>query len=151
MVLSKVAVMGTLPDPIEVLRQAKTIVIVGISSKPDRPAYQIAVTVKEKLGKSKNIYGVNPRHAGEQIAGIPVYATLREVPEKIDLVDVFRNPAHARQVLEESVAVGARCVWFQPGAENPQVADEYRDRVLIIEGACLGVVAVQLAARKEGK
>lgn len=133
-------------DPVEVLRQARTIVIVGISPRPERPAYQIALTVKEKLGNSKKIYGVNPRHAGEQIAGIPVYSSLQEVPEKIDIVDVFRNPAHARQVLEESVAVGARCVWFQPGAENPQVADEYRDRLLIIEGACLGVIATRLAA-----
>ncbi|HIQ48715.1 MAG TPA: CoA-binding protein, partial [Aquifex aeolicus] len=67
--------------------------------------------------------------------------SLRDVPEPIDIVNVYRNPAHAEDVIKEAIEVGAKCVWFQPGAENQEVIEKYKDRIRIIYNACIGVEA----------
>ncbi|HIP43420.1 MAG TPA: CoA-binding protein [Aquifex aeolicus] len=124
-------------EALEVLKNAKVIAVIGISPKPERPSYYTTEKVIKK-GKYK-IYLINPRYAGQEIFGIKVLPSLRDVPETIDIVNVYRNPAHAEEVIKESIEVGAKCVWFQLGAENPEVIEKYKDKIKIIYNACIGV------------
>ena len=126
-------------EALETLKNAKVVAVVGISPKPERPSYYTTEKVVKK-GMHK-IYLVNPRYAGQEIFGIKVLSSLKDVPEPIDIVNVYRNPAHAEEVIKEALEVGAKVVWFQPGAENPEVIERYKDKIRIIYNACIGVEA----------
>ena len=126
-------------EAFETLKNAKVVAVVGISPNPERPSYYTTEKVVKK-GMHK-IYLVNPRYAGQEIFGIKVLSSLKEVPEPIDIVNVFRNPAHAEEVIKEALEVGAKVVWFQPGAENLEVIERYKDKIKIIYNACIGVEA----------
>ncbi len=126
-------------DAFEVLKNAKVVAVVGISPKPERPSYYTTERVVKK-GKHK-IYLVNPRYAGQKIFGIEVLPSLKDVPEPIDIVNVFRNPAHAEPIVKEALEVGAKVVWFQPGAENYEVIEKYKDKIKFVYEACIGVEA----------
>ena len=126
-------------DALEVLRSAKTIAVVGISPNPERPSYYVSERVIKK--GLHRVYFVNPRYAGQEILGIKVLASLSDVPEPIDIVDVFRNPAQIEPIFEEALKVGAKCVWLQPGSENLEVIEKYKDKIKVVFNACLGVEA----------
>jgi hypothetical protein len=126
-------------DALEVLKNAKTVAVMGISPDPERPSYYVSERVVNK-GMHK-VYFVNPRYAGQEILGIKVLSSLDEVPEPIDIVNVFRNPAHIEPIFEEAIKVGAKCVWLQPGCENMEVIEKYKDKIKIVWNACIGVEA----------
>ncbi|MEN3027881.1 MAG: CoA-binding protein [Aquificaceae bacterium] len=126
-------------DALEVLRSAKVIAVVGISPDPERPSYYVSERVLSK-GIHK-IYFINPRYAGQDILGVTVLSSLSEVPEPVDIVNVFRNPAHVEPIVEEALQKGAGCVWLQPGCENPEVIQKYKDKIRIVWNACIGVEA----------
>lgn len=126
-------------EAFETLKNSKVVAVVGISPNPERPSYYTTERVVKK-GMHK-IYLVNPRYAGQEIFGIKVLSSLKEVPEPIDIVNVYRNPAHAEEVIKEALEVGAKVVWFQPGAENLEVIERYKDKIKIIYNACIGVEA----------
>ncbi len=130
-------------DALEVLKKAKTVAVVGISPKEDRPSYYVTARVIEK-GQHK-IYLINPRYAGQEILGIKVLSSLKEVDEPIDIVNVFRNPSFAEEIVKEALEVGARCVWFQPGAENYEVIEKYKEKINFVYEACIGVEAGYLS------
>jgi len=102
----------------ELLRDAKTIAVVGLDSRTDRTAYRIASYLKE------HGYRVIPVHRGnfpaDEVLGEKAYASLKDVPEKIDRVDVFVRPDQTTPVIEDAVAVGAKGVWLQVGITNPE-------------------------------
>ncbi len=129
-------------DAYEVLKNAKVVAVIGISPKQERPSYWTTEKVVKK-GKHK-IYLVNPRYAGEKILGIEVLGSLRDIPEPIDIVNVYRNPAHAEPIVQEAIEVGAKAVWFQPGAENYEVIEKYKDKINFVYEACIGVEASYL-------
>jgi predicted CoA-binding protein len=126
-------------DALEVLKNAKTVAVVGISPDPERPSYYVSERVINK-GMHK-VYLVNPKYAGQEILGINVLSSLEEVPEPIDIVNVFRNPAHIEPIFEEALKVGAKCVWLQPGCENMDVIEKYKDKIKVVWNACIGVEA----------
>ncbi|MCS7262625.1 MAG: CoA-binding protein [Aquificaceae bacterium] len=126
-------------EALEVLRSAKVIAVVGISPDPERPSYYVSERVLKK-GKHR-VYFVNPKYAGQEILGIKVLSSLSEVPEPVDIVNVFRNPAHIEPIFEEALQKGARCVWLQPGCENPEVIQKYEDKLKVVWDACIGVEA----------
>jgi predicted CoA-binding protein len=126
-------------DALEVLKNAKTVAVVGISPDPERPSYYVSERVISK--GMHRIYFVNPKYAGQEILGIKVLSSLEEVPEPIDIVDVFRNPAHIEPIFEEALKVGAKCVWLQPGCENMDVIERYKDKIKVVWNACIGVEA----------
>lgn len=101
----------------DLLKISKTVAIVGISDKPDRPSYGVAQYLLEN--SHFDLYFVNPL-LGE-VLGKKVYKTLKEVPVHIDIVDVFRKPADCLQVLAESIEVGAGAIWLQMGIDVPEV------------------------------
>jgi len=126
-------------EALEVLKGAKVIAVVGISPDPERPSYYVSERVVNK-GLHK-VYFVNPKYAGQEILGIKVLPSLSEVPEPVDIVNVFRNPAHIEPIVEEAIKIGAKCVWLQPGCENMEVIEKYKDKINCVWNACIGVEA----------
>ena len=111
---------STQPEAIRnLLQQARTIAVVGISAKPDRPSHEVAHYL-QRAGYT--IIPVNPAY--EEVLGQKCYPSLHEVPGKIDLVDVFRKPAEVMAVVDEAIAVGAGSVWLQLGVIAPAAADK---------------------------
>lgn len=129
----------------KIIKESRVIAVVGISPNPERPSYYVSERIIKALGKKISLYFVNPFYAGKTILGKNVLSSLKEIPEKIDIVDVFRNKDVVEEVFKEAVEVGAKYIWLQPGTENPTVIEKYKDKINIIEGACLGVVASQIS------
>jgi predicted CoA-binding protein len=104
-----------------ILRECRTIAVVGLSADWFRPSYFAAKYMQEH---GYRVVPVNPRYG--EILGEKCYASLREVPEKIDLVDVFRKSADVMPIAEEAIAVGARVFWQQLGVTNEAAAARAR-------------------------
>ncbi len=92
----------------EVLANAKTIAVVGHSDKPNRTSYQIAAYLRQQGYK---VYAVNPTVS--EIAGEKSYPSLQELPEKVDIVNVFRRSEELSGVVDEALAIGAKAIWTQ--------------------------------------
>ncbi|KPN18126.1 MULTISPECIES: CoA-binding protein [Arthrobacter] len=106
------------PERLALLRSAKSIAIVGASDKPSRASYFVATYL---LSSSPyKVYFVNP--VAKEILGQPVYASLADLPETPDIVDVFRRHDDLPTVLEEAKAVGAKTLWLQLGSWHEDVA-----------------------------
>ncbi len=121
---------------LEMTKNAEVIAVVGISPKKERASYYISERVREK---GYRMYYINPVYRGQKILYEKVLSSLKDVPEKIDIVNVFRNPKYVPPIIEESVGVDAGVVWLQPGAESEEVISRYEDKIDIIYNACLGV------------
>src|ERR1700739_3662318 len=104
-----------------ILNTVKTIVMVGISPKDNRPSY---FAFKYLLERGYNMIPVNPGQAGNEILGRKVYARLADVPEPIDMVDVFRAAQYARQIVAEALTLKPRpqVIWMQLGVRNDERA-----------------------------
>lgn len=103
----------------KIFRDSKTIAIVGLSEKPDRPSYHVAQYLQEHGYK---IIPVNP--AVQTVLGEKSYASLRDIPEKIDVVDVFRKPEALPEITAEAITVGAKVLWMQEGIEHNDSAQK---------------------------
>jgi len=101
------------------LRSAKTVAVVGISDKPDRPSFGVSQYLLEN--SEYEIFFVNP--LVDEVLGKQVYKSLKDIPVHIDIVDVFRKPADCLQVLDEAIAIGAGAIWLQLGISVPEVAE----------------------------
>lgn len=99
------------------LQHSRTIAVVGISAKSDRPSHEVAHYL---LRAGYTIIPINPAY--DEVLGLKCYPNLHAVPGKIDIVDVFRKPAEVMAVVEEAIAVGAACVWLQLGVLAPEAA-----------------------------
>jgi predicted CoA-binding protein len=103
----------------EILDSVHTIAMVGASDHWNRPS---AFAMKYLQGKGYRVIPVNPRAAGGEILGETVYASLDEIPNTIDMVDVFRNAEAAGPITDAAIALGAKVVWMQIGVVNPAAA-----------------------------
>lgn len=97
----------------ELLRNAKTIAVVGISNKLGRDSGWIARFLKDC---GYNVFGVNPTL--EKFDGIPVFKSLREIPEHIDIVDIFRRSEFVTDIVKEAIEINAKVIWMQLGIVN---------------------------------
>ena len=97
-----------------ILRTARTIAVVGLSAQWHRPSYFAAKYMQEH---GYRVIPVNPMYP--EILGEKSYKSLRDIPEKVDIVDCFRKSAEIPAIAEEAVAIGARVLWMQLGVENP--------------------------------
>ncbi len=104
-------------DIAALLKGAKLIAMVGASDRPDRPSYGV---MRFLLSHGYRVIPVNPQLAGEAIQGQPVLATLDEIVEPIDIVDIFRNSAAAGAVIDDAISAGAKAVWTQLGVFNDE-------------------------------
>ncbi len=99
----------------EMLAQTKTIAVVGISNKQERPSYYVSLEMQQR---GYRIVPVNP--VLKEVLGEPVYPTLREIPFPVDMVDVFRAPEFVPQIVEDAIAIGAKYLWLQEGVVHPE-------------------------------
>ena len=109
------------PDALlrEILTSVKTIALVGASAQPHRTSNGV---MRFLQAHGYRVIPVNPGLAGQSLHGERVHASLAEIPEKIDMVDVFRNSAYAGAVADQAVAIGARVVWMQLGVRDDAAA-----------------------------
>jgi O-acetylhomoserine (thiol)-lyase len=102
-----------------ILETVRTIAMVGASTNWNRPSYFV---MKYLQGKGYRVIPVNPTAAGQTLLGEKVYASLRDIPEKIDMVDMFRAAREAPGVVSDAIAIGAKVVWMQLGIRNDEAA-----------------------------
>ena len=123
--------------PAEILRDARTIALVGASPRPDRPSHGV---MRYLLGQGYRVIPVRPLDCDE-ILGVPCVAELAEIDEPIDLVDVFRRPEFCPEVAREAVAAGAKALWLQLGIVSPEARRIALDAGLdYVEDACTAIV-----------
>jgi len=122
--------------PAEILAETRTIALVGASPRPERPSNGV---MRYLLEQGYRVIPVRPHR--REVLGIPCAASLADVDEPIDLVDVFRRPEFCPQVAEDAVAVGAKALWLQLGivsAEARAIAETAG--MDYVENACTAVV-----------
>jgi predicted CoA-binding protein len=100
-----------------ILNDSKTIAVVGLSPKPQRPSHQVACYLMEA---GYTIIPVNPGQ--DSILGLPCYPDLRAIPTQVDMVDIFRRPEAVLPIVEDAIAIGAKFIWMQEGIVNEQAA-----------------------------
>jgi predicted CoA-binding protein len=102
-----------------VLRDVKTIAMVGASPNWNRPSYFAMKYLQEK---GFRVIPVNPQAAGQTILGEKAYAELADIPEHVDMVDIFRRSEAAGPIVDEAIRIGATVVWMQIGVRNDEAA-----------------------------
>ena len=117
----------------ELLKRAHTIAIVGLSSSPMRPSHGVAAYLQTQ---GYRIIPVNPEIKGA--LGEKAYASLREVPEKIDVVDIFRRPEFVPEVVEDAIAINVPAIWMQEGVMHDQAAEKARRAgIFVVMDRCI--------------
>lgn len=121
-------------DPIfEILTKYKRIAVVGLSSNPARPSYGVTEYMQSA---GYQIVPVNPNET--DVLGEPSYACLEDVPQKIEIVDVFRRPEEVPPVVDAAIKAGAKVIWMQLGIANEPAAEKARAAGLtVIMDACI--------------
>jgi uncharacterized protein len=121
------------PDTSEILRKFRTIAVVGLSNNRMRPSYGVSQYMK---GQGYRIVPVNPGHA--EILGEKSYRSLEEIPEPVDIVNIFRRSEMIPPVVDSAIAIGAKVVWMQEGIENEEAAEKARAAGLeVVMNTCI--------------
>jgi uncharacterized protein len=119
----------------QILRETKTIAVVGLSSNPMRASHGVAEYLK---AAGYRIIPVNPNET--EVLGEKAYARLEDVPEPVDIVDVFRRAEEVGAVAESAIRIGAKVLWMQLGIENAEAAERARTAgMAAVEDSCLMV------------
>lgn len=117
-----------------VLEGMKRIAVVGLSAREDRASHGIARFLQ---GQGFEVIGVNPALSGP-VLGLEIYASLAEVPGRVDVVDVFRRSDTVPPVVDEAIARGDKCIWLQEGVVHEEAAAKARAAGLqVISDRCL--------------
>jgi predicted CoA-binding protein len=125
-----------------ILQSCRTICVVGISPESHKPSHFVSRVLKEMGFK---IYFVNPNYAGQEILGERVYPSIQDIPDEIDIVDVFRRPSAVPELAEEAKKKGFKTFWLQPGTENQSVARQLdREGYNVVFGKCAKVEFLRL-------
>lgn len=100
------------PDDLiaRVLRESRTIAMIGASPKPDRASFRVMNYLQSR---GHRVYPVNPVAAGETVNGEPILASVDDLPETVDMVDIFRRSSQAGEAVDEAIRIGAKTVWMQ--------------------------------------
>jgi len=120
---------------VNILKNVKTIAIVGISEKPDRDSHQVARYLKDHGYK---IIPVNPKY--EQVLGEKCYPDLKSIPEPVDVVDIFRKPEAIPPIVDDAISIGAKVVWMQLGLAHNESAEKARKAGLeVVMSKCIKI------------
>lgn len=114
-------------ETINQILQMKTIAVVGMSPKPERPSHYVALYLRDHGYK---IIPVNPGQ--REIAGETCYPSLKDIPKPVDVVDVFRRPEHVLPIAEATVEIGAKALWLQDGVINKEAAKLAEEAGLLV-------------------
>ncbi|MEE3650233.1 MULTISPECIES: CoA-binding protein [unclassified Brenneria] len=129
-----------------VLKTVKTIALVGASEKTTRPSYSVMAYLLEQ---GYEVIPVSPKLAGQTLLGQKVYASLDEIPQHVDMVDVFRQPEAAYDIAKEAIAIGVNVLWLQIGVINEQAAVLAKDAGLeVIMDRCPKIEIPRLGLEK---
>jgi predicted CoA-binding protein len=101
----------------DILQQPKTIAVIGLSGRRFRPSYGVAEYMQSA---GYRIIPVNPNET--EVLGEKAYATLDEVPEPVDIVDIFRRPEFVPEIVDAAIRKGAKVIWMQEGVEHAEAA-----------------------------
>ena len=130
---------------INILSNCKTIAVVGLSVKPDRPANTIPTYLQ---AQGYRIIPVNPNLT--EALGEKAYPNLRDIPEPVDVVDIFRRAEDVAPIVEDAIAIGAKVVWMQLGIVNEAAAAQAEAAGLqVVMDSCMG--ATHRALHAQGK
>ncbi len=124
----------------EILEESKTIAVVGLSNKEDRDSNRVARFLQERG------YRVIPVNPGQrEILGEVSYSDLAAIPEKIDIVDVFRKSEAIPEIAKAAIAVGAGILWLQEGVRHDEATDEaHKAGLTVLQDICIRRVAQEL-------
>ena len=127
------------------LTRSRTIAIVGASSKPDRPSHGV---MKILIAAGFRVIPVTPREAS--VLGRKAYASLGEIPERVDIVDVFRRAEDTPGIADEAVTIGAKALWLQAGIVSEDAAARAKQGgLVVVMDRCIGVTHSLLRVPKK--
>jgi uncharacterized protein len=135
------------PDAVEIkrlLKESRNVAVVGLSESPYRTSHAVARALQNFGYK---IFPVNPNLSGPVLGEDP-YATVQEIPERVDIVDVFRRSDKVMPVAEDAVAAGAKALWLQMGVINEEAARYAEEHgLVVVMDRCTKVDYAMLAGR----
>ena len=111
----------------DLLASAKTVAVVGLSGKSYRASYGVSETLQSC---GYRIFPVNPNE--EEVLGEKCYARLEDIPEKVDIVDIFRRSEFVPDIVDSAIRIGARAIWMQEGVEDEKSAERARRAGLFV-------------------
>ncbi len=122
-------------DLASIIRNSRIIAVVGLSDNPQRPSYGVASYLMEH---GYRIIPVNPNLS--EWKGIRAYPSLLEIPEKIDIVDIFRKSEFVEAIVGEAITIGAKTIWMQLGVINEEAAEKARNAGLeVVMDKCMKI------------
>ncbi len=125
-----------------ILTTTRTIALVGASDKPDRPSYEVMHVLQQR---GFRVFPVNPLLAGKKLLGETVVASLADIAEPIDMVDIFRKSEAVGPVVDEAIAIKAKVVWMQLNVINEQAATKAETAgLLVVMDRCPKIELVRL-------
>jgi uncharacterized protein len=117
----------------EILRTTRVIAVVGLSPKPERPSYGVSSYMKDQ---GYTIIPVNPGQS--EILGEKAYKSVLDIPQAVDMVNIFREPAAVPDIVDQAIAKGAKVVWMQEGIVHNEAAEKARAAGLkVVMNKCL--------------
>lgn len=121
-------------DPVlDILKDSKTIAVVGISSKKFRPSNGVARYLKSV---GYQIFAINPNE--KEVLGLPCYAQLEDVPQRVDVVDIFRRSNDVPPLVDSAIRTGAKVIWMQEGIVHREAAEKaQRAGLVVVMDACI--------------
>lgn len=128
----------------QLLEGSKTIAVVGLSDDPSRVSHMVSAAM---LQKGYRIIPVNPK--AKSILGVTCYASLADIPEPVDIVNVFRRSEYCLEIAKEAVAIKAKAIWMQQGVVNEEAAAYASEHGLqVVMDSCIKVMDSILLPRK---
>ncbi|PKL89123.1 MAG: CoA-binding protein [Ignavibacteriae bacterium HGW-Ignavibacteriae-2] len=119
----------------EILKDAKTIAVVGLSTNPNKTSRNIA---RYLVAAGYKVYGVNPACKERELDGIPVFENLKEIPEKIDIVDVFRRSEDIPQIIPDVININPKVLWLQLGIKNDEAVKPISKKgITVVQDECI--------------
>ncbi|MGQ9494217.1 MAG: CoA-binding protein [Anaerolineae bacterium] len=126
----------------KILQDSRTIAVVGLSSDPERPSYEVARYLQQR---GYRIIPVNPNES--EVLGERAYPDLVSIPEPIDVVDIFRRSEAVPPIVEQAIQIGAKAVWMQKGIHHEGAAAQAQGAgLLVVMDRCMMAEARQLIA-----
>jgi predicted CoA-binding protein len=132
------------PEITEILQNYRVVAVVGLSSDPRRPSYQVAQYLQYH---GYRIIPVNP--GCQEVLGEKCYPGLQDIPFAVEVVDIFRKVEAIPAIVDEAIAVGAKAIWLQLGLEEPQAAQKAVQAGLqVVQNRCMKIEHAALAEAK---